>query len=140
MREHLEVCRSLPSVADVRASGAIGFAECHEPVNVAELQRAFVAHGVWIRPFRKLVCITPPYISSPDDLQADVDHRQGVGCRMTKLDFVEHELERRHQHGLFRSLTDITPIAPAMVQVDDRQMVNFSSNDYLGLSEVVRPR
>ncbi len=54
---------------------------------------------------------------------------------MSKFDFIDSELARRralHQH---RHLRDVIPESATTVSVDGRSMVNFSSNDYLGLSQ-----
>lgn len=43
-------------------------------------------------------------------------------------------LEARRRSGLVRDLTHVVPHAPGSVTVGGRQYVNFSGNDYLGLS------
>ena len=68
LRQELEPCRSLPAVKDVRALGAIGVVELHEPVDMSVVQPAFVEQGVWIRPFGELVYTMPPYVTAPEDV------------------------------------------------------------------------
>ena len=52
----------------------------------------------------------------------------------SKLDFVHAELARRQQAGQMRSLRTWVPCGNARVRAYGRELVNFSSNDYLGLA------
>lgn len=56
------------SVKEVRVLGAIGVVEMTENVAVSDAQGFFIAQGVWIRPFKNLIYIMPPYIIQAEDL------------------------------------------------------------------------
>ncbi|PKL15217.1 MAG: adenosylmethionine--8-amino-7-oxononanoate transaminase [Spirochaetae bacterium HGW-Spirochaetae-6] len=68
LEKELAPCKKLPGVKDVRVLGAIGVVELRTPVNLASFQEQCVAHGVWIRPFGRLVYLMPPYIISEEEL------------------------------------------------------------------------
>lgn len=54
---------------------------------------------------------------------------------VNKYLFVEEELERRKSQTRLRNLRSVTPLSAVEVQIDGRRMLNFCSNDYLGLSK-----
>ncbi|MEU1735907.1 adenosylmethionine--8-amino-7-oxononanoate transaminase [Streptosporangium sp. NPDC020145] len=56
-----------PGVRQVRVLGAIGVIETHEPIDVRRVQDVVMDHGVWLRPFGRLLYTMPPY-SIGDDL------------------------------------------------------------------------
>ncbi|MEU9577233.1 adenosylmethionine--8-amino-7-oxononanoate transaminase [Streptomyces chilikensis] len=66
--EGLAAARELPGVADVRVLGAIGVVQLDHPVDMAAATAAAVREGVWLRPFRDLVYVMPPYVTEDDDL------------------------------------------------------------------------
>jgi adenosylmethionine-8-amino-7-oxononanoate aminotransferase len=59
LRERLEPCRVLQGVADVRVLGAIGVVELKAPPNIPDLIARFAAKGAWIKPFGRVVYLTP---------------------------------------------------------------------------------
>ncbi|MFT8808292.1 adenosylmethionine--8-amino-7-oxononanoate transaminase [Gluconobacter sp.] len=69
LAQELEPCRTLPGVKDVRVLGAIGVVELETLDNPDALRRAFVERGVWIRPFRNIVYLTPAFTITPEDLR-----------------------------------------------------------------------
>jgi adenosylmethionine-8-amino-7-oxononanoate aminotransferase len=83
LAEGLAPCAGLSGVADVRVLGAIGVVEMEHPVRMREIQRRFVDHGVWVRPFGRLVYLMPPYMISDEQLEtlccAIVDVLSGAG-------------------------------------------------------------
>jgi len=68
LRSGLAQAASLDHVADVRVLGAIGVVETTEPLPMAAMQDVFLSHGVWLRPFGRLVYTMPPYICSDDEI------------------------------------------------------------------------
>lgn len=65
----LEQARDLRGVADVRVMGAIGVVEMAEPVDLRIATPAALDHGVWLRPFRNLVYVMPPFICTPEEIR-----------------------------------------------------------------------
>jgi adenosylmethionine-8-amino-7-oxononanoate aminotransferase len=68
LRDALAPAAASGQVDDVRVLGAIGVVETHEPLPIDALQAVFLEHGVWLRPFGRLVYTMPPYITTDDEL------------------------------------------------------------------------
>lgn len=66
--EELKKCEDLEIVKEVRTLGAIGVVELNIEVDLAKMTPAFIAKGVWVRPFLNLVYIMPPYVISEEEL------------------------------------------------------------------------
>jgi adenosylmethionine-8-amino-7-oxononanoate aminotransferase len=64
----LAPCRSLPGVKDVRVLGGIGVVELDAVRDLPKLKDRFLAAGVWVRPFRSIVYVTPALNIGNDDL------------------------------------------------------------------------
>jgi len=68
MTRELEACRTLPGVVDVRTLGAIGVVELERIGDMNRLKAALVDQGVWVRPFRTIVYLTPAFTISSAEL------------------------------------------------------------------------
>jgi adenosylmethionine-8-amino-7-oxononanoate aminotransferase len=76
------------NVKEVRVKGAIGVVELQAPLDaeMSWLPGFIIEQGVWIRPFRNLIYIMPPYIINDDDLAYLT---QAIGEIIKKLQSVE---------------------------------------------------
>jgi adenosylmethionine-8-amino-7-oxononanoate aminotransferase len=68
LRAGLAGARDVPGVRDVRVLGAIAVIQLDHDVDVSTATRAAVAQGVWLRPFRDLVYVMPPYVTADVDV------------------------------------------------------------------------
>lgn len=75
----------LPAVANVRTFAGIGVIEMRERVHMQEATAVGFAHGVWLRPFGKLIYTMPPYICTSAQLTQ-------IAAAMTAIARREQEL------------------------------------------------
>lgn len=68
LRKGLSACEELAGVQDVRVLGAIGVVEMKVSVDMAVIQTMFVDHGIWVRPFGKLVYVMPAYVITAEEV------------------------------------------------------------------------
>ncbi len=80
LRAGLAPAAALPGVREVRVQGAIGVVQLDREVDVAAATAAALERGVWIRPFRDLVYVMPPYVVGDADLATVAD---AVVCAAT---------------------------------------------------------
>lgn len=73
LAEGLSPCRSLANVRDVRVRGAIGVVELARMPPLDALKAAFVERGLFVRPFRDIVYLTPAFTIGADELRRLVD-------------------------------------------------------------------
>jgi adenosylmethionine---8-amino-7-oxononanoate aminotransferase len=66
----LEPARTLPHVRGVRVKGAIGVVELDHIGDMNELKRRFIEAGVFVRPFGKIVYLTPAFTISEEELSS----------------------------------------------------------------------
>lgn len=68
LRRGLAPCRGLRGVKDVRVQGAIGVVELDYVRDLGALRGRFVEAGLWIRPFGKVIYLTPSLTIASDEL------------------------------------------------------------------------
>jgi adenosylmethionine---8-amino-7-oxononanoate aminotransferase len=73
LKAGLEPCRALRNVKDVRVKGAIGVVELEAIADLNALRRRFTALDVFIRPFGRVVYLTPAFTIEAEDLNRLTD-------------------------------------------------------------------
>jgi adenosylmethionine-8-amino-7-oxononanoate aminotransferase len=68
MEQALTPAAQLAGVAEVRCLGAVAVIELEDAVDMPIFQSLLIDHGIWVRPFGKLVYIMPPYVVTNDEL------------------------------------------------------------------------
>jgi adenosylmethionine-8-amino-7-oxononanoate aminotransferase len=69
LRDGLAPCKDLPWVKDVRTLGAIGVVELTRVDDMNRLKQRLIDQRVWVRPFGRIVYLTPALTIAPDDLE-----------------------------------------------------------------------
>jgi adenosylmethionine---8-amino-7-oxononanoate aminotransferase len=82
LRAGLAAVAALPGVVDVRVLGAIGVLEMSEPVDLRVATPAALERGVWLRPFRNLIYVMPPYICTESEIEQITSAMVGVASEL----------------------------------------------------------
>lgn len=64
-----ENAKNFKFVKDVRVLGGIGVIEVSKNVDLRSITPKFVKNGVWVRPYKNLIYIMPPFIISEESLK-----------------------------------------------------------------------
>ena len=88
----LEKISKNKSIKEFRVIGAIGVLEMKDKVNVASIQKRFVEHGIWLRPFSNFIYIMPPYIISKKDLNFFMEQLDKVISLSTEFVFCKKHI------------------------------------------------
>ena len=83
LTDGLSEAATLPNVVDVRVLGAIGVLELDRAVDLRIATPAAIEHGVWLRPFRNLIYVMPPYICSTSEVDQITSAMVGVARALT---------------------------------------------------------
>jgi adenosylmethionine---8-amino-7-oxononanoate aminotransferase len=83
LRAGLAPAAALPGVADVRVLGAVGVIEMDKPVDLRLATPAALERGVWLRPFRNLIYVMPPFICTPAEISQITSAMVGVARALT---------------------------------------------------------
>jgi adenosylmethionine---8-amino-7-oxononanoate aminotransferase len=68
LEDGLGPCAKIGGIADVRVMGAVGVVQLEKLNDPKALQRACVEAGIWVRPFRDIVYLTPSFTMDAEDL------------------------------------------------------------------------
>jgi adenosylmethionine-8-amino-7-oxononanoate aminotransferase len=68
LRDGLAPCKELDGVRDVRVLGGIGVVELHAIADMNALKAALAEAGVWVRPFRNIIYLTPAFTIVAEDI------------------------------------------------------------------------
>ena len=68
IKKYFEKIKLNAEVKDIRIIGALGIIEMKSIVNVGSFQTKAVENGIWIRPFKNLIYIMPPYTIKKSEL------------------------------------------------------------------------
>jgi len=113
LRAELHEAENLPHVLETRALGSIGVIEMDHVVSANQAHALCHQLGVWLRPFGKCIYTMPPYIINSQQLKLKMLKQQG---------------------GLRKSRPLLVRAFHAQDCSSETSLINFSSNDYLGLS------
>jgi adenosylmethionine-8-amino-7-oxononanoate aminotransferase len=68
LKDGLGPAAKIAGIADVRVVGAVGVVQLKKLNDPRALQRACVEAGLWVRPFRDIVYLTPSFTMTAEDL------------------------------------------------------------------------